>query len=209
MFPKTRLLAIGTWPAPGSINNSPGAGELTPERWQQISRIFNKAISLDGEERTAFVADECGVDQSLRSEVDKLIAAHNNPSAEKFIGGLAAEAAAPLLLNDDDLEPSPKVLADGQQLGSYVILEALGAGGMGEVYLARDSRLGRTVALKVLTPEISRDERRMKRFRQEAKVASSLNQPNILTIYEFGEVEGLTFLATELIDGETLRDHLH
>jgi len=181
---------------------------LTPERWQQISRIFNKAISLDGEERTAFVADECGVDQSLRSEVDKLIAAHNNASAEKFIGGLAAEAAAPLLLNDDDLEPSSKVLADGQQFGSYEILESLGVGGMGEVYLARDSRLGRTVGLKVLTLEVSRDERRMNRFRQEAKVASSLNQANILTVFEFGEVEGLTFLATEFIDGETLRDHL-
>jgi serine/threonine protein kinase len=80
---------------------------------------------------------------------------------------------------------------------------------MGEVYLARDSRLDRTVALKVLTLEISRDERRMKRFRQEAKVASSLNQPNILTVFEFGEVEGLTFLATEFVDGETLRDHLY
>ena len=182
---------------------------MTPERWQQISRIFNKAISLDGEERTAFVADECGVDQSLRSEVDKLIAAHHNASAEKFIGGLAAEAAAPLLLNDDDLVPSSKVLADGQQFGSYEILESLGVGGMGEVYLARDSRLGRTVGLKVLTLEVSRDERRMNRFRQEAKVASSLNQANILTVFEFGEVEGLTFLATEFIDGETLRDHLH
>ena len=182
---------------------------MTPERWQQISRIFNKAISLDGEERTAFVEDECGVDQSLRSEVEKLIAAHSNASAEKFIGGLAAEAAAPLLLNDDDLEPTPKVLTEGQQVGTYYeILQALGAGGMGEVYLARDSRLGRTVALKVLTPEISRDERRMQRFRQEAKVASSLNQPNILTVFEFGEVDGLTFLATEFVDGETLRDHL-
>jgi len=182
---------------------------LTPERWKQVSRIFNKAISLDGEERTAFVADECGVDQSLRSEVEKLIAAHSNASAEKFIGGMAAEAAAPLLLNDDDLEPSPKVLTEGQQVGTYYeILQALGAGGMGEVYLARDSRLGRTVALKVLTPEISRDERRMQRFRQEAKVASSLNQPNILTVFEFGEVDGLTFLATEFVDGETLRDHL-
>jgi len=182
---------------------------LTPERWQQISRIFNKALSLDTEERTAFVADECGVDESLRSEVEKLIAAHSNASAEKFIGGLAAEAAAPLLLNDDNLEPAPKVLTEGQQVGTYYeILKALGAGGMGEVYLARDSRLGRTVALKVLTPEISRDERRMQRFRQEAEVASSLNQPNILTVFEFGEVDGLTFLATEFVDGETLRDHL-
>ena len=182
---------------------------MTPERWQQISRIFNKAISLDGEERTAFVAGECGVDDSLRSEVEKLIVAHSNATAEKFIGGMAAEAAAPLLLNDEDLELAPKVLTEGQQFGSYVILEALGVGGMGEVYLARDSRLGRTVALKVLTAEITRDERRMKRFRQEAKVASSLNQPNILTVFEFGEVEGLTFLATEFVDGETLRDHLH
>jgi serine/threonine protein kinase len=184
-------------------------GELTPERWQQISRIFNKAISLDGEERTAFVAGECGVDESLRSEVEKLIAAHSNASAEKFIGGLAAEAAAPFLLDDTDLEPPRNALTKGQEFGSYVILDALGAGGMGEVYLARDSRLGRTVALKVLALEISRDERRMKRLRQEAKVASSLNQPNILTVFEFGEVEGSTFLASEFIDGETLRDHLH
>ncbi len=181
---------------------------MTPERWKQVSRIFNKAISLDGEERTAFVKDECGVDQSLRSEVEKLIAAHRNASAEKFIGGMAAEAAAPYLLDESDLEPPPKALTEGQQFGSYVILEVLGVGGMGEVYLARDSRLGRTVALKVLSLEISRDERRMKRFRQEAKVASSLNQPNILTVYEFGEIEGLTFLATEFIDGETLRDHM-
>ena len=181
---------------------------MTPERWQQISRIFNKAISLNGEERTAFVAGECGVDEPLRSEVEKLIAAHNNASAEKFIGGMAAEAAAPLILEDADLEPPRNALTQGQQFGSYEILDALGAGGMGEVYLARDSRLGRTVALKVLALEISRDERRMKRLRQEAKVASSLNQPNILTIFEFGEVEGSTFLAAEFIDGETLRDHL-
>ena len=95
----------------------------------------------------------------------------------------------------------PTALNNGQQFGSYLILEKLGAGGMGEVYLARDSRLDRTVALKVLSPDVSADKRRMQRFRQEAKVASSLNQPNILTIFEFGEVEELTFLATEFIDG--------
>ncbi|HET6975619.1 MAG TPA: protein kinase [Pyrinomonadaceae bacterium] len=183
-------------------------GELTPERWQQISRIFTAAISLDDEDRAAFVAGECGIDQSLRSEVEKLIAAHGNASAEKFIGGMAAEAAAPLLIGDEILEPARKVLTQGQQFGSYEILEALGEGGMGEVYLARDTRLDRTVALKVLTFEISTDERRMKRFRQEAKVASSLNQPNILTVFEFGEVDGLTFLATEFVDGKTLRDYL-
>jgi serine/threonine protein kinase len=90
-----------------------------------------------------------------------------------------------------------------------VVLDTLGAGGMGEVYLARDSRLGRTVALKVLAQDVSSDKRRMQRFRQEAKIASSLNQPNILTIFEFGETGGLTFLATEFVDGETLRDYMH
>jgi serine/threonine protein kinase len=184
-------------------------GELTPERWQQISRIFNAALSLDDEERAAYVEDKCGVDQSLKSEVKKLIAAHGDATAERFIDGMAAEAAAPLLLNVEDLEPPRQVLTPGQQFGSYEILDALGAGGMGEVYLARDTRLGRTVALKVLAHEISQDQRRMQRFRQEAKVASSLNQPNILTVFEFGEVEGLTFLATEFVDGQTLRDYLH
>src|SRR4026207_1631369 len=100
-------------------------------------------------------------------------------------------------------------LQPGARLGPYEIVSATGSGGMGEVYLARDTRLDRTVALKVLSPDISADKRRMQRFRQEAKVASSLNQPNILTIFEFGDIDGLTFLATESIEGKTLRDYLH
>ena len=179
---------------------------MTPERWQQISRIFKSAISLDGDARRAYVAEKCGGDESLRSEVEKLLDSHQRASEENFIGGRAAEDGA-VLLGDEIEEQQPR-LTKGQQLGSYEILDRLGAGGMGEVYLAKDSRLERTVALKVLSPDISADKRRMQRFRQEAKVASSLNQPNILTIYEFGEIEGLTFLATEFIDGETLREHL-
>ncbi len=181
---------------------------MNPERWQQISRIFKSAISLDPEARNAYVVGQCGSDDSLRAEVEKLIASHQQASDENFIGGMAAEAAAPLLIVENDDEPPHRTLNNGQQFGSYVILEALGAGGMGEVYLARDTRLDRTVALKILPPDISTDKRRMQRFRQEAKVASSLNQPNILTVYEFGEVGGLTFLATEFVDGETLREHL-
>jgi serine/threonine protein kinase len=180
---------------------------LTPERWQQVSRIFKSAISLDGEARAAYVAHQCGVDESLRVQVEKLIDSHQRASEEKFIDGAAAEAGAALLIIDDEVRPS--ALNKGQQFGSYIILGPLGAGGMGEVYLAKDSRLDRTVALKVLSPDISSDKRRMQRFRQEAKVASSLNQSNILTIFEFGEVDGLTFLATEYIDGQTLRDYLH
>jgi serine/threonine protein kinase len=181
---------------------------LNPERWQQISRIFKSAISLDPEARNAYVAGQCGSDDSLRAEVDKLIASHQQASEQDFIGGMAAEAAAPLLIIEDEVGPPQRTLSNGQHFGSYVILDPLGAGGMGEVYLARDTRLDRTVALKILPPDISGDKRRMQRFRQEAKVASSLNQPNILTVFEFGEVGGLTFLATEFVDGETLRDHL-
>ena len=183
-------------------------GQLNPERWQQISRIFKSAISLDPEVRNAYVVGQCGSDESLRAEVEKLIASHEQASDDDFIGGIAAEVAAPLLVDEHEDGPPHRALSDGQQVGSYVILNTLGAGGMGEVYLARDTRLDRTVALKILAPDISTDKRRMQRFRQEAKMASSLNQPNILTVYEFGEVNDLTFLATEFVDGETLRDHL-
>jgi len=181
---------------------------LNRERWQQISRIFKSAISLDPEARNAYVAGQCGSDESLRAEVEKLLASHEQASEEHFIGGMAAEAVAPLLVDENEVGPPHRTFSNGQQFGSYVILDPLGAGGMGEVYLARDTRLDRTVALKILPPDISTDKRRMQRFRQEAKVASSLNQPNILTVYEFGEVNDLTFLATEFVDGETLRDHL-
>ena len=179
---------------------------MTPDQWQQISRIFKSAISLDGVARDDYLK---GVDESLREEVEKLLDSHQKASDEKFIDGVAAEANAALLIDEDELnEQQTRRLNPGQQLGSYVVLDTLGTGGMGEVYRAQDSRLDRTVALKVLPEDIASDERRMKRFRQEAKIASSLNQPNILTIYEFGEVEGLTFLATEFVDGETLRNYL-
>ena len=181
---------------------------MTPERWQQISRIFKSAILLDNEARAAYVSSQCGTDDSLRAEVEKLLNSHRQASEGEFMGAVAAEAAAGLLASDE-VGPPPPALTKGQRFGSYIILNSLGAGGMGEVYLATDSRLDRTVALKVLSSDISRDKRRMQRFLQEAKVASSLNQPNILTVFEFGEVAGLTFLATEFIDGETLRHHLH
>ena len=182
---------------------------MTPERWQQVSRIFKSAIELDDQARAVYVAGECGSDESLRAEVEKLINSHRQASTDNFMKGVAAEDAASWLLDNDDHKSQQRTLTKGQHFGSYVILDVLGVGGMGEVYLARDSRLDRTVALKVLSQDISLDKRRMQRFRQEAKVASSLNQPNILTVYEFGEVDSLTYLATEFIDGETLRDYVH
>jgi len=99
-------------------------------------------------------------------------------------------------------------IAAGTRLGRYEIRSPLGAGGMGEVYLAYDSQLERTVALKVLPPEIARDEQRMHRFRQEARSASALKHPNVAHIYEIGEGNGINFIAMEYIEGETLRQHI-
>lgn len=176
---------------------------MNPERWQQISRIFKSAISLDDAARAAYVRDKCGTDSDLREEVEKLIESHQQAADQDFIGGLAVENAAELFVGEEKLS-----LEKGQLFGSYVILDHLGTGGMGEVYKARDSRLDRVVALKILSAEVAADKRRMQRFRQEARVSSSLNHPNIVTIFEFGEVDGLTFLSTEFVDGETLRDLL-
>ena len=177
---------------------------MNPERWQQISRIFKSAISLDGAARAAYVKEKCGADTDLKSEVERLIESHQKAENNDFIGGLAVEDVAEHFSGGEQTH----ALHKGDHLGAYQILDHLGTGGMGEVYLAQDSRLDRTVALKILAPEVAADTRRMQRFRQEAKVTSSLNQPNILTIFEFGQEGEMTFLAAEFVDGETLRDRL-
>jgi len=177
---------------------------LKPERWQQISRIFNRAILLDEAARSEYVKKKCGADSDLQAEIEKLLESHEQAEGDDFIGGLAVEDVAEHFTEAKE----QLVLHKGQQFGDYLILDHLGTGGMGEVYLAKDSRLDRTVALKILSSDVAADKRRMQRFRQEAKVASSLNQPNILTIYEFGEVDTLTFIAAEFVDGETLRDYV-
>src|SRR5687768_12530615 len=100
------------------------------------------------------------------------------------------------------------MLAAGSRLGPYTILSPLGAGGMGEVYRARDPRLGREVAVKVLPAELSRDADRLRRFEQEARAASALNHPNILTVFDTGSEDGTVYLVTELLEGETLRERL-
>lgn len=177
---------------------------MNPERWQQISRIFKSAIDLDGVARAAYVKEKCGADADLKEEVERLIESHEKAEENEFIGGLAVEDVAEHFSGGEETH----ALQKGQQLGAYLILDHLGTGGMGEVYLAQDSRLDRTVALKILAPEVAGDKRRMQRFRQEARVTSSLNQPNILTIFEFGEEGSMTFLASEFVDGETLREHV-
>lgn len=182
---------------------------MQPERWQQISGIFKSALALEPEERAAYVAAECGADESLRKEVERLIESHRRADEENFVGSPAVADVAPLLVShDSEAEPIQDRLEKGQQVSHYRIIQKLGSGGMGEVYLAEDTRLDRTVALKILPADVAFDKRRMQRFKQEAKLASSLNQPNILTIFEFGDTDSLHFIASEYVDGVTLREYL-
>ena len=172
---------------------------MTPERWQQVKEIFHLALKRAPGERSAFLENACGGDASLRKEVESLIASHEKDGS--FIDSPAYEAAAAMLETEQQLKA-------GQMIGHYNILSTLGKGGMGEVYLAQDARLGRKIALKFLPNAFTQDQERLRRFEQEARAASSLNHPNILTIHEIGEVEGRRFIATEFVDGEMLRTRI-
>ncbi len=170
---------------------------MTPERFAQIDEICDAAMDLAPAERASFLDRACA-DEELRREVESLLQAHEQ--AGDFIAEPALGMAAELL--DDGEEPS---LAPGHTVSHYRLLTLLGAGGMGEVYLAEDARLGRKVALKLLPKEFTEDTDRVQRFELEARAASALNHPNILTIYEIGRVGAVRFTVAELVEGETLR----
>ncbi|HEU0177616.1 MAG TPA: protein kinase [Blastocatellia bacterium] len=175
---------------------------MTPVRYKQIKSIFQSAVDLPHSEQAIFLDKACSGDEGLRREVENLLSSHGQ--VEDSIELIASEVAATMLAG-----PQSGSLID-QQVGAYQIINQIGRGGMGEVYLARDTRLGRQVALKLLPPRFTEDARRVQRFRQEARAASALNHPNIMTIHEIGEVEtavgALHFIATEFIEGRTLRE---
>jgi len=173
---------------------------MTPERWRQVSRIYYDALARDSGERASFLREVCRDDEALRREVESLLA--EPASAEHFLAEPALAVSAELL--DDAAEP----LLTGQRLGAYEILDLLGIGGMGEVYRARDTKLGRDVALKVLPRLFSADPDRLARFEREARVLASLNHPHIAAIYGFEETAGIYALILELVDGSTLGDRL-
>src|SRR6266550_8241608 len=173
---------------------------MTPERWQRIKEIFNSAIQYEPSRRSAFLANACGDDDSLRREVESLIASHAKEGS--FIDSPAYEAVAEAIVNEKaEFKP-------GQVIGSYAISSFISRGGMGEVYLAQDKRLGRKVALKLLPSSVTKDANRLQRFEQEARAASALNHPNIITIYEIREANSTLMIVTEFVDGETLRQRL-
>src|SRR5581483_5106572 len=170
---------------------------MTPERYQQIGELCETALELEPGERAAFLDRACAGDEALRQEVESLLAA--DEQAGNFIAVPALELAAGMMA-----EQQPRTMA-GERIGHYRVLSLLGKGGMGEVYLAEDTRLRRKVALKLLPGYFTADEQRVRRFRQEAQAASALNHPNIITIHDIGEVDGRHYIATEYVEGETLR----
>lgn len=168
------------------------------KRWQEVKEILYSALEMEPAERATFLSERCGGDLELRREVESLIAAHGE--ADGRLEAPAIEIMAESVV--DDQRNNDLV---GKSLGHYQIIEMLGAGGMGEVYLARDVLLGRKAALKLLPHYFTQDKERLRRFQQEARAASALNHPNILTIYEIGQVDFTHYIATEFIEGETLR----
>ncbi|MBP6821155.1 MAG: serine/threonine-protein kinase, partial [Acidobacteria bacterium] len=172
---------------------------MTPDRWLRIDKLLDEAMELPSAERPAFLHAACIDDEALLREVESLLEAHEQAEA-KFLKAPALEIAAQKLAADKDRS------LIGRVLGAYSVISVLGVGGMGEVYLARDTRLNRNVALKFLPSQFTQDAARVKRFKREAQAASALNHPNIITIYEIGEIENKHFIAAEYIDGQTLRE---
>jgi serine/threonine protein kinase/Tfp pilus assembly protein PilF len=177
-----------------------GRNLMEAERWQQINDLFQSAAERAPEERAAFLDEACHGDEGLCREVESLLASYER--AENFIESPAFEVAPELLTND-----RAGALV-GELIGHYRIESLIGVGGMGEVYLARDERLGRKVALKLLPERLTADETQLSRFKTEARAASALNHPNILTVYEIGAEGSRQFIATEFIEGMTLRASL-
>ena len=164
--------------------------------------MLDAALVLPPAEREGFVAAACGGNQELRREVLSLLRAQEQ--AGTFLAGSAMRAAAQALARESG--GAARGSLEGLEVGNYKIEKLLGAGGMGEVYLASEARLNRRVALKILPPEFVADAERVARFEREARAVSALNHPNLVTIYDLGSLDGLHFIAMEYVEGRTLRE---
>ena len=171
----------------------------SPERWKRLDQLFQQAVDLGEAERANFLAGLSGADSELRDELAALLASANETN--EFIEAPVRKAAGRLTATQAALPP-------GSGVAHYEILELVGSGGMGRVYAARDTKLGRKVAIKTLTLTSLHDDRPLRRFEQEARTASALNHPNILTIYEVDQLDGMHYIVSEFVDGPTLRERM-
>ena len=172
---------------------------MTPDRWEQISRVYYATLKVAETERAAFIEKACDKDAELRHEVESLLATH--PETGDFSSKPAVEGVTQAVMEE------PRSLV-GRQLGSYQILGMLGAGGMGVVYKAKDTRLNRTVAIKILPRVLSERADLRQRFEREARAIASLNHPHICTLHDIGQEGGIDFLVMEYLEGETLSKRL-
>ena len=178
---------------------------MKPERWSKIESIFHKALEADESRRSAVIEESCGGDEELRREVESLLA-HQSDSASfieqpAFAGQITTHSAGPVTAAD-----APRLDLKGVAVGHYQILEEIGVGGMGQVFRALDTRLHRTVAIKVLPSQHVADPDRKRRFLQEARAASKLNHPNIVTLHDMATDGGVDYLVMEYVAGKTLKE---
>lgn len=173
---------------------------MDPERWKQIDELFDAVLDLPENQRDEFLSAQTSGDESLKQEVMGLLKA--GTGAEKFLENSAMDLMAQELANNQN----ETISLIGRELGTYKIEKPIGSGGMGEVYFAHDSKLNRKVALKILPAEFMADPERIKRFEREARMISTLNHPYIVTIFDVGEADGLNYIATEFVEGETVRE---
>ena len=172
--------------------------KMNPERWQKVKGLFDVVVELSPDKRERFLVKSCGGDDELRRDVENLLASSDD--AEIFMEKPAASEVVSQIIE-------PKNLVVGTSFGHYEIVKQIGAGGMGEVYLAEDTKLDRKVAVKILNEKFAAHESNLQRFVQEARAASALNHPNILVIHEIGKSENSNYIVSEYIEGETLRDN--
>src|SRR5262245_23986872 len=171
---------------------------MTPDQYRRVRDLFEAAVEREPEHIRSWVAHEASDDVAVRDEVLSLLEHHSRAGA--FLSQAIVEAVPDLLAD----EP----LAADTRIGPYAIVRELGRGGMGRVYLARDERLGRTVALKALAPHLVRDPNQRERLKREARAAALLTHPGICTVYALEEIDGLLYIATEFVDGHTLREEI-
>lgn len=174
---------------------------MNAELWKQVDALLEAALELPPENREQFVVEACDGNDELREEVLSLVRAQSQ--ASDFMERSAMRVAAQALAQDSSLTTDISLV--GQEIGTYKIEKLLGAGGMGEVYLAHETKLNRRVALKILPSQFVADAERTSRFEREAQALSALNHPNLITIFEVGDVNGLHFIAMEFVEGQTLR----